>query len=351
MLRTLACFLSNQAFSDSLQASVVEVRSFWTPVTSPRQWLRLSATCRKDVGNFKPANHHLAQVGEFAGAQTGIAMNNRPFSSVQSGFMNTLVRALLVAALAVAATAAEPAFHPAACEGAYPRHIQGICTNGRDAIYWSWTETLVKTDRDGRILKQVPVANHHGDLCHHAGRVYVAVNLGKFNEPAGAEDSWVYVYDGDTLAELARHRVPELVHGAGGMEWRDGKFFIIGGLPPGVNENYIYEYDENFRFLKRHVLASGYTLMGIQTVTYADGAWWFGCYGKPAVLLRADEKFQLTAKWEFNAAVGIAPIGDGRFLIAHNTALKGDDGKVKSNRGRVGIARADAKAGMVIEKP
>ncbi len=139
------------------------------------------------------------------------------------------------------ARAAEPAFHPAACEGGYPRHVQGICTNGRDSIYWSWTEALVKTDRDGRLLKQVPVASHHGDLCYHDGRVYVAVNLAKFNQPAGAADSWVYVYDGDTLAEFAKHHVPELVHGAGGMEWHDGKFFIIGGLPPGVNENYIYE--------------------------------------------------------------------------------------------------------------
>jgi hypothetical protein len=85
--------------------------------------------------------------------------------------------------------------------------------------------------------------------------------------------------------------VPELVHGAGGMAWYDGKFIIVGGLPPGVNENYAYEYDENFRFVKRHVIASGYTLMGIQTIAQADGAWWFGCYGKPAVLLRADQRW------------------------------------------------------------
>jgi hypothetical protein len=209
----------------------------------------------------------------------------------------------------------------------------------------------VKTDVDGRVLKQVPVASHHGDLCYHDGRVYVATNLGKFNQPAGQADSWVYVYDGDTLAELAKHQVPELVHGAGGMAFHGGKFIIVGGLPPGVNENYAYEYDENFRFQKRHVLASGYTLMGIQTVTHAYGAWWFGCYGKPAVLLRSDENFTLTGRWEFNASVGIAPIGGGRFFIAQNTGLKADDGKSKSNKARVVIARADEKNGLVLEKP
>lgn len=249
------------------------------------------------------------------------------------------------------ASAADPVFHPVACEGVYPRHVQGICTNGADAIYWCWTESLVKTDVDGRILNQVPVADHHGDLCYHAGRVYVAVNLGKFNEPAGKADSWIYVYDGDTLAELAKHPVPELVHGAGGMAWHDDRFIIVGGLPPGVRENYVYEYDESFRLQKRHVLASGYTLMGIQTAAYADGAWWFGCYGKPAVLLRADERFQITGKWQFNAAVGIAPLDCGRFLIAQNTTVTADDGKTKVKQARLVIALADEKAGMVIEKP
>ncbi len=259
---------------------------------------------------------------------------------------------LFVLALLCLHTArAADAFHATACEGTYPRHLQGICTNDRDAIYWCWTDALVKTDTEGRVLKKVPVANHHGDLCYHAGRVYVATNLGKFNRPEGEADSWVYVYDGETLAELAKHRVPELVHGAGGMAFHGGKFIIIGGLPPGVNENYAYEYDENFRFQKRHVIASGYTLMGIQTVAYADGAWWFGCYGKPAVLLRADENFRFAGKWEFNASVGIAPIGGDRFLIAQNTANKGDDGKTKSNEARVVIARPDAQAGIVIEKP
>lgn len=235
-------------------------------------------------------------------------------------------------------------FHATACEGSYPRHLQGICTDGKNSIFWCFTDALVKTDRDGHLLKKVPVANHHGDLCYHDGRVFVATNLGKFNQPAGAADSWVFVYDAETLAELAKHRLPEVVHGAGGMEYHDGKFIVIGGLPPGVNENYLYEYDQNFRFRKRLVLASGYTLMGIQTVAYADGAWWFGCYGKPSELLRADEEFRFTGKWEFNASVGIAPIGGDRFLIGQNTAIK-DAG----NRGRVVIARTDSEKGLVFE--
>lgn len=65
--------------------------------------------------------------------------------------------------------------------------------------------------------------------------------------------------------------VPELCHGAGGITYHDGRFIIVGGLPKDVNENYLYEYDEAFKFRTRHMLASGYTLMGIQTVASADG--------------------------------------------------------------------------------
>ncbi len=254
---------------------------------------------------------------------------------------------LLPAALSLPAEArGEILFQATRCEGHYTKHLQGVCINDRDAVYWCWTDVLVKTDAQGRVLNQVPVANHHGDLCHHDGRVYVAVNLGRFNEAPGKADSWVYVYDADTLAEIARHPVPELVHGAGGIAFHDGRFIVVGGLPPGVNENYLYEYDEGFRFRKRHVLDSGYTLMGIQTAAYAGEAWWFGCYGKPAELLRADADFQYAGRWEFNASLGIAPIDDNLFLIGQNTRVED-----KGHEGRVVLAHTDEAAGLIFAKP
>jgi len=238
------------------------------------------------------------------------------------------------------------AFRDAACEGAYKFHLQGICTDERSAIYWSWTDGLVKTDLRGRVLKQLPAVRHYGDLCYHDGKVFVAVNFGKFNKPAGSADSWVYVYDGDSLVELARHRLREVVHGAGGIAYRDGRFIVVGGLPPDVNQNYVYEYDERFKFRRRHVLASGYTLMGIQTVTWANGSWWFGCYGNPRALLRADSAFRLTGKWDFDASLGVAGLPDGRFLIGQSKAIKG-----VGQKGGVFLARENNEMGMVPELP
>jgi hypothetical protein len=239
---------------------------------------------------------------------------------------------------------AASAFQSTKCEGVYPGHLQGICTDERDAIYWSWTDTLVKTDARGHVLKQVKVARHHGDLCFHDEKVYVAVNLGQFNLPAGHADSWVFVYDADTLGELARHCVPEVVHGAGGIGYHDGRFIVVGGLPAGVKQNYLYEYNAKFAFQQRHVLASGYTVMGIQTAAFASGAWWFGCYGVPAVLLRADLSWQLTGRWQFDAALGIVGVADGRFLIGQNSVARGG-----GYEGRVALARLDGEKGLVLE--
>ncbi|MBI5685495.1 MAG: hypothetical protein HZC54_10465 [Verrucomicrobia bacterium] len=233
------------------------------------------------------------------------------------------------------------AFRDAACEGVYKRHLQGICTDGRGAIYWSWTDALVKTDLQGRVLKHLPAVWHYGDLCFHDGKVFVAVNFREFNKPEGHADSWVFVYDGQSLAELAWHPLREVVHGAGGIAYHDGRFIVVGGLPPGVTRNYLYEYDERFKFRKRHVLGSGYTLMGIQTAAWANGSWWFGCYGNPQVLLRADAAFRLSGKWDFNASVGIAGLPDGRFLIGQNTPVKG-----VGHKGSVFIAREDNEKGM-----
>ncbi|MCH2126056.1 MAG: hypothetical protein MK165_14785 [Pirellulaceae bacterium] len=202
------------------------------------------------------------------------------------------------------------------CDGDYEHHLQGVCTNRLDAIYWSFTTQLVKTDRRGHVLKQVPVVNHHGDLCFYQEHIYVAVNLGNFNDPAGNADSWVYVYEAKTLNLIAKHETQEVFHGAGGIDVAHDRFYIVGGLPEGVKENYVYEYNRQFEFQRKHTIRSGWTRLGIQTATFHDEAWWFGCYGTPAVLLKTDADFKLLGRHSFDCSLGLAGIGKDRFLVA-----------------------------------
>jgi hypothetical protein len=243
------------------------------------------------------------------------------------------------------ARAAAP-FTNATCEGTYRQHLQGICTNDKDLIFWCFTDVLVTTDPEGRVVKKIPVASHHGDLCYHDGKVYVAVNLGQFNNPDGKADSWVYVYRADDLAEMARHKTPEVVYGAGGIAYRDRRFIVIGGLPIGVEENYAYEYDDDFKFTKRHVIKSGYTLMGIQTAAYSGDFWWFGCYGKPQVLLKTDEFFNLVGKYTLDCSLGIVGLEDGSFLVARGKSVP-----EKRHTASIVLAQADPKKGLVARQP
>lgn len=201
------------------------------------------------------------------------------------------------------------------CVGGYGGHLQGVCADDETNIYWSFTTQLVKTDSSGKILRQVKMPTHHGDLCHHDGKIYVATNLGEFNQPAGKADSWVYVYDAHSLELLAKHPVQEAVHGAGGMEYHDGRFFVVGGLPGDIEVNYVYEYDPDFKFLKQHIIESGQTYLGIQTAAFSDGNWWFGCYGSPQELLRTNAEFQEPKRFPYFASYGIVPVSPGKFLI------------------------------------
>lgn len=231
------------------------------------------------------------------------------------------------------------------CERTYRHHLQGVCTN-ENFMFWSFTTTLVKTDMNGALLKQVAVPNHHGDLCFHDGKLYVAVNLGKFNDPKGNADSWVYIYDAESLKELARHETKEVFHGAGGIGCRDGNFFVAGGLPDGVEENYVYEYDREFKFTKRHVIKSGHTHLGVQTATFAHDRWWFGCYGDPQILLVTDADFEMKGRHEKDCSLGIEGMTGGRLLVG--------SGRCETAKGCHGIVQTaflDEQAGFKIVEP
>jgi len=251
---------------------------------------------------------------------------------------------ILAAVMLIGSSARAQEYRDVTCEGAYADHLQGLCVDDA-AIYWSFTTFLVKTDLEGKLLKKVPVADHHGDLCYQDGKLYVAVNLGKFNDPNGNADSWIYVYDAASLEELAKHPVPEAYHGAGGVALRQGHFFIVGGLPSEIKENYVYEYDAEFKFIKRHVIASGHTHLGIQTATFANDRWWFGCYGFPKILLVTDADFELQGRYEFDASLGIVGLHEGRYFVGQGGYEKG-----KGRTGNARIAVADEAHGLRFER-
>jgi hypothetical protein len=237
-------------------------------------------------------------------------------------------------------------------------HLQGIATNGTNAIYWSFTNKLVKTDTAGNTLSVVDVIDHHGDLTFvttgvGANRLYVAVNdrvtspPGEFNvaNPNNPARQWIYEYDAN-LAYIARHAVPQVTYGAGGIAYRNGKFLVVGGLATNETKNYVYEYDSAFSHLTTYELLTGYTDRGIQTAEFAAGQWWFGTYereGGVRQLLKFNDSLNSFSQYSFEASLGIAGLPDEHFLIGTNRTLANGD-----VIGRVNLAVADDTLGLKI---
>lgn len=108
-----------------------------------------------------------------------------------------------------------------------------------------------------------------------------------------------------------------------------------------MKENYVYEYNADFKFVKKHVLDSGHTHLGIQTAAFADGHWWFGCYGEPKILLNADASLKKVERFEFDCSLGLVPVGDGKFLVA-----RGSSSKENGYSGRLVLAEANKERGL-----
>jgi glycerophosphoryl diester phosphodiesterase len=194
------------------------------------------------------------------------------------------------------------------CEGSYNGHLQGTDARGTN-IWWSFTKKIVRTDLTGRVLASCDAPSHQGDLCVKGDTLYVAVNRGRFNTEIKG-NSFVYSFDAITLKQKKIWNL-DMPMGAGGMTWKDDRFYVVGGLTPTRRCNYVHEYDTNFNLIKKHVLNAGYTVLGIQTATFLDGEFLFGIYGgngNPSGVLRCSPDFKKIRRYTSPGSVGFARI-------------------------------------------
>ncbi|MBR4673591.1 MAG: hypothetical protein IKP00_03925 [Victivallales bacterium] len=235
------------------------------------------------------------------------------------------------------------------CEGTYKGHLQGIDSDGQ-FIYWSFTNAIVKTDMEGKVLIKVDALRHSGDPCLLNGKLYVPVNRGRFNQPIGASKDSIQVYDAETLNLLKTVPITEYPHGAGAIGTFNNHIFLTGGLTEGSPSNIIIEYTEELEFVKRHE-SQGFTKRGIQTLKRMHGFWWAGVYDKPPIML-CDDNFTVLARPSGpGLSVGMAALKDGTILVARTKLLSNpDDTKNRIWNGTISTATYDAEKKAIVLK-
>lgn len=149
----------------------------------------------------------------------------------------------------------------------YKNHLQGITVDNSGFIYASLTTELVKFDSLGKIVLDVAVPNHHGDLKYRNGMIYVAVNLSDQFNGDGTCDNWVYIYNASDLRLTNRIKINELPDGIGSIAANEAGdvFFLAGGKKWSEHFTDLGIYDQNFKLIElKHVaVESSY---GIQTM-------------------------------------------------------------------------------------
>ena len=195
-------------------------------------------------------------------------------------------------------------------------HIQGIATDGR-SLYWVFTASVVRTDLNGKVLAKRGLPQHGGDPCFVDGKLFIPLG-DRFNQPpkknAKGPGDRVLVLSPD-LKETKFIPVPKFQFGLGGLAFRNGRFYAVGGRPAGKPGNTVYEFDRNFKLLKRHELNVN-SESGIQTINFTPGGrCLLGCYGIGNFSVELDGKLRISRRVRPGLPFGAIPL-DEWFVLA-----------------------------------
>ena len=232
-------------------------------------------------------------------------------------------------------------------------HMQGFSTDGEN-MYWSFTDSLVKTKKSGLMLRQVPIpAGHLGDIVYYNGKIYGTV-LGNSLRglPFGVWTSFeIHVFDAATLALDRIIRLDDCYemyknkeHGFNGVDGitvlpptdtEAAHLMVASALFEGeeYDRQLILEYTLDGVLVKKHFVKTGNTVFGIQNLTRdpETGNYWFSTYGaflrcpyqNKNYLFCASPDFELLAEYNLCTPCGLEALGNGKFYLS---VTGGDNG-------------------------
>lgn len=241
------------------------------------------------------------------------------------------------------------------------QHMQGFTSDPeRKYMYWSFTDSLVKTNYNNTMIAQTHVSGGHlGDIAYFEGKLYASF-LGNAL-PGHAWDDWtafkVYVYNADDLSldhiidmpicdEMkANACAPDDQYGFMAIDGvtfgRDTegntKMFVACALfsEERFNNQILLQLSLDGTFEKRHLFPTGNQVYGIQTLDYDwdAGEFWFTTYGgslpfqaKETLYCIASDLKTVRAKYRYSSPYGLFCLGGGKYLAC---AIGGKNGNTQ----------------------
>ncbi len=226
-------------------------------------------------------------------------------------------------------------------------HMQGFTTDGKH-MYWSFTNTLVKTTMTGTVVaqKEVPITSEHlGGIDYHNGRIYgAAMGNSLKGDPWGQWTSFtVHVYDAESLSLVKVLRLDDCYRdhkvardgfdGVGaitaGVDAETGEeaLFIAASMKNGaeIKSQIVLQYSFDGKLQKRHFVPTGSVNIGVQNIDYDKdtGYFWLTTYDPtqpyhvPQTLFCASGDLKsVVAKYAFSTPYGFHCCGGGRFYAS-----------------------------------
>ena len=198
--------------------------------------------------------------------------------------------------------------------GDYPGHLQDVCWDGAQALYWAQTTYLIKTDLKGDIVRQVAVDEHNAGLQLRDGKLYVAVcvlqnKTGGKTTPACRVQ--IDVHDAESLALLETIKT-DINDRSGSLCILDDGSFLVGCLRHpelAPDEVRFHHVARDGRLVKSYVQKLDHPVkLGIEVIKRRGDRYFLCIYGHADVEL--DKDFRRVRTHDFRGSCGTVFDGD-----------------------------------------
>lgn len=225
-------------------------------------------------------------------------------------------------------------------------HVQGFTTDGK-YMYWSFTDSLVKTTMSGTVLIQVPTAarwEHLGGIDYHNGRIYGACMN---RRPSGSS---LHVYDAGSLAVVDMILLKNIMSDMdNNVDDNNGAGCITVGVDPDTGEEVlligccikpkskfpgqiIMQYDFEGNYQKKYFVPTGCTNLGIQNIDRdpQTGCYWMTGYGREldyhireTLFCVSPDLKTVLSSYIVSSPYGIHCCGNGKFYLSAQSGVQG----------------------------